>query len=370
MNERLHLCGEQMEARRPALVQAAVTELFARRPDLDASSDPRRRLRAAQDLGFHLSHLCEAVRLGRPELFEDYAAWLKVRLVSTGIPEKDVADGLEALRESLIENIGGGPGGIIKDVLAAGLRRLLTEGYGSRPAEQRRGLAETGAEPALAKTGRAPLSELAAGYLKALLGGDLRAAGRLVMEAADRGTGLREIYLGVFEPVQVEVGRLWQTNAVGVAREHYFTAATQRFMSQLSPRLFAERRKGRTLVAAALAGEPHELGIRMVADFFEMEGWDAFYLGANTPAEEVVREAVERRADVVGVSATMTFNLRPVEDLVGRLREADGERRIKILVGGYPFRVSPDLWRDIGADGSAADAAAAVAEAERILTGG
>ena len=370
MNERLHLCGEQMEARRPALVQAAVTELFARRPDLDASSDPRRRLRAAQDLGFHLSHLCEAVRLGRPELFEDYAAWLKVRLVSTGIPEKDVADGLEALRESLVENIGGGPGGIIKDVLAAGLRRLLTEGHGSRLAEQQRGLAETGAEPALAKTGRAPLSELAAGYLKALLGGDLRAAGRLVMEAADRGTGLREIYLGVFEPVQVEVGRLWQTNAVGVAREHYFTAATQRFMSQLSPRLFAERRKGRTLVAAALAGEPHELGIRMVADFFEMEGWDVFYLGANTPAEEIVREAVERRADVVGVSATMTFNLRPVEDLVGRLREADGERRIKILVGGYPFRVSPDLWRDIGADGSAADAAAAVAEAERILTGG
>ncbi len=354
MNERLHVCGEQLEARRPALVQAAVDEFFARRPDLDTAGDPRRRQRAVRDMGFHLGHLCESVRLGRPELFEDYAAWLKVRLVSTGIPEKDVADGLEALRESLIENIGGGPGGAIKDVLAAGLRRL----------------AEPAAEPRSDETRRGPLSDLAAGYLGALLGGDRRAAGRLVLEAADRGTDIRDLYLEVFEPVQVEIGRLWQTNAISIAQEHFFTAATQLVMSQLYPRLFAGSKKGRTLVAASTAGELHELGVRMVADFFELEGWDTYYLGANMPAEDVVREVGERRADVVGVSATMTFHLRAVEDLIVRLRAADGEKRAKILVGGYPFRVSPDLWRDIGADGSAANAVAAVAEAERIIMGG
>jgi methanogenic corrinoid protein MtbC1 len=354
MKERLQVCGEQLDARRPALVQAAVAELFARRPDLDAASDPRRRQQVVQAMGFHLSHLCEAVRLGRPELFEDYAAWLKAHLTPIGIPEKDIADGLEALRESLVENIGGGPGGVIKDILAAGLRRL----------------ADPDAEPAMDRANRAPLSDLAAGYLGALLGGDRRAAGRLVLEAADRGTDLRDLYLGVFQPVQYEIGRLWQTNAISIAQEHYFSAATQLVMSQLYPRVFAGRKKGRTLVAASIAGELHEIGVRMVADFFELEGWDTYYLGANMPAEDVVREAGERRADVVGVSATMTFHLKAVEDLVRRLRAADGGHRVKILVGGYPFRVSPDLWQDVGADGSAADARGAVAEAERLIMGG
>lgn len=350
MNERLQVCGEQLEGRRPALVQAAVAELFARRPDLEAASDAVRRQKIVRDLDFHLSFLCEAVRLGRPELFEDYAAWLKVRLTSMGIPEKDVADGLEALRDSLVENFGGGPGGVIKDVLATGLRRL--------------------AAPAPDGTGREPLSELAAGYLGALLGGDRHAAARLVMDAADGGRDLREIYLGVFQPALYEIGRLWQTNALGAGQEHFFTAATQFILARLYPRAEAGGKKGRTLVAASVSGELHEIGVRMVADFLEWEGWDTYYLGANTPADDVVRAAVERGADLVGISATMTFHLRAVEDLVRRLRAADGGRRIKILVGGYPFCVSAELWRDVGADGSAADARGAAAEAGRIIIGG
>lgn len=353
MKDRLQVCGEQLEARRPALVQAALAELSARRPDLEAAPEPRKR-RLAQDMGFHLSHLCEAVRLGRPELFEDYAAWLKVRLPPAGEPETDIAAALEALRDALLDNAGAGPGGVIKDVLGAGLRRL----------------AERSAEPAMDAAGGAPLSDLAAAYLGALIGGDRRAASRLVLDAADAGMDLRAVYLEIFQPVLYEIGRLWQTNAISVAQEHYFTAATQLVMSQLYPRVFAGSKNGRILVAAAVAGELHEIGVRMVADFFEMKGWDTYYLGANMPAEDVVREAGERRADVVGVSASMTFHLRAVEDLIRRLRAADGERRMKILVGGYPFRVSPDLWRAIGADGSAADAGAAVAEAERVIKGG
>ena len=50
-------------------------------------------------------------------------------------------------------------------------------------------------------------------------------------------------------------------------------------------------------------------GDRMVADFFEMDGWDTYFLGANTPAESVLRTADERRADVLAVSCTMTFHI-------------------------------------------------------------
>jgi methanogenic corrinoid protein MtbC1 len=39
------------------------------------------------------------------------------------------------------------------------------------------------------------------------------------------------------------------------------------------------------------------------------------------------------------------------------------------MVGGHPFNVDPALWRTVGADGTAADADAAVALAGHWLAG-
>ena len=41
--------------------------------------------------------------------------------------------------------------------------------------------------------------------------------------------------------------------------------------------------------------------------------------------------------------------------------------RPRILVGGYPFNLSPTLWQHVGADGYAPDADGAITEAERLL---
>ena len=77
--------------------------------------------------------------------------------------------------------------------------------------------------------------------------------------------------------------RYWQMNRLTVAQEHYCTAATQMIMSQLYPYIFEGERNGRVLVATCVAENLHEIGVRMVTDFFEMDGWDTFYLGANVP---------------------------------------------------------------------------------------
>ena len=114
---------------------------------------------------------------------------------------------------------------------------------------------------------------------------------------------------------------------------------------------------------------PLGIGVRMVSDFFEMEGWDTFYLGANTPKPDLLRTLAQRRADVLAVSATMTFHVRAVVDLIDSVRAEYGDT-IKVLVGGYPFNVDPDLWRRFGADGCAPNALEAVALAERLSTKG
>jgi methanogenic corrinoid protein MtbC1 len=140
-------------------------------------------------------------------------------------------------------------------------------------------------------------------------------------------------------------------------------------MAQLYPRIFRTERVGRTMVATSVAGELHELGIRMVADFFEMDGWDTYYLGANTPAASVVQAAAERKAEVLGISATMTFHLHAVEELITLARKTAGWNT-KIMVGGYPFHLEPDLWRQLGADLYAADAQQAIYLIDQFSAGG
>jgi methanogenic corrinoid protein MtbC1 len=53
--------------------------------------------------------------------------------------------------------------------------------------------------------------------------------------------------------------------------------------------------------------------------------------------------------------------------LIAAARQTLDGREIKILVGGYPFNVAPDLWQELGADGQANDAGEAVGLANRML---
>ena len=87
------------------------------------------------------------------------------------------------------------------------------------------------------------------------------------------------------------------------------------------------------------------------------------------PATDLLRTLDQRQADVLAVSATMTFHVRAVADLIAAVRSEHGDA-VKVLVGGYPFNVDPDLWRRIGADGSAPDALESVALAGRLAGGG
>jgi len=118
---------------------------------------------------------------------------------------------------------------------------------------------------------------------------------------------------------------------------------------------------------APLHCDLHEIGMRMVADFFELEGWHTFYLGANMPAQAVVDTVVVRGAQVLGISATISSHLRAVEEVIRMVRARADCHGVKIMVGGYPFLIAPDLWRKVGADGSAPNAQDATVLGKRLV---
>jgi MerR family transcriptional regulator, light-induced transcriptional regulator len=343
--------SQEIDARIDALVEATVAALRATQPTMDATSDGLGRARQREGVRYVLSYAAEALHWCSPALFTDAAAWAQVALRQYGIGERDIETYLKPLDRVCHETLSADAASRASQILALGLAQL------AQPAR----------EPETYLPDDAPLVALARDYLAALLEHDRPKAVNLILKAAESGTPVRDVYLRVFQPVQMEVGRLWQLNRLSVAQEHYCTAATLLISSMIHVYAPKVPPAYRTLVAVAVSGERHEFGIRMVADFFELAGWDVAYLGADTPLEGLARLLDEVQADVLAISATMTPNLRAVAAIVEGVRSASLHKQPRIIVGGYPFTLVPDLWVRVGADAGARDAEEAVEVANRLL---
>lgn len=344
MSEEARAIRSQANDLAVAIMKRIYADHAARYGDYDATQHDK----SIRDIKYHLGYLAEALAASDVSLLLNYCDWVQVLFTNIGLPDDVLEHTLKATKAVLQDELP--DSAEATSFVDTALARLVE-------VESPESFIDPGTE----------LGALAEEYLRALLKGDRQEANRLVMEAVDAGTPVRDIYLQVFQPVQREVGRLWQMNQVSVAQEHFCTAATQLIMSQLYPRIFGAERTDRRLVATCVGGELHEIGVRMVADFFEMAGWDTYYVGANAP-QETILEAVESQSpDVLAISATMTFHVSAVEEMIRHVRSAGVIGGTKILVGGYPFNISDTLWRQVGADGYAPDAEGAVAVAEELI---
>ncbi|HEV7487649.1 MAG TPA: cobalamin-dependent protein [Thermoanaerobaculia bacterium] len=202
-------------------------------------------------------------------------------------------------------------------------------------------------------------------YVELLRNADRKAAIDLVLRASDEYP-VEQIYTSLLQEAQYEIGRLWETNEISVAQEHYSTAVTQLVMSLLYPRICETPKTRGTFIGVCAEGELHEVGIRMVCDLFELRGWQSYYLGSSIPLDDLLRFIVEKEPDVIGVSAITIEHVESIRQLIPQFRAA-APRKVKILAGGRPFLLQPSLWREIGADGSAASAVEAVTLAETLL---
>jgi methanogenic corrinoid protein MtbC1 len=194
-------------------------------------------------------------------------------------------------------------------------------------------------------------------YQEALLGADLDGARRILDDAVGAGVPIRALYLDVLQPALYEVGARWSRAEISVAQEHLATAAAQAAMAGLAERLLPEERARRgAVLIACVEDELHSVGVRMVADFLQADGWEVTWLGAMTPSAGLVELA--RRADAVALSAALPERIPLVGAAVAALREL--AEPPFVLVGGQAFAGSRERALATGADAYAHDAADAV----------
>ncbi len=184
-------------------------------------------------------------------------------------------------------------------------------------------------------------NELYQTYLNSLLKGDKGACLNIVTTLLDDKIEIRELYTDLFQKSMYRIGELWERNEISVAREHLTTTITENMLSVTYPHLFTGVQSAKKAIISCTANEYHQLGGKMVADIFELHGWDAHFLGANTPVNELLKFIDEIQPNLIGLSLAVSFN---ISALGATLETINAHfNNLDMIVGGHAF-----LWGGTG----------------------
>lgn len=293
--------------------------------------------------------LAAAVRVGEPELFARRVTWLRRAFKARGSDEAQLRAALTSLRDALDRE------------LPVALRPCVMAPIASALAALDQDVEAGGTTiDAADAAGR-----LALEFIAACLEGEPDKAVSLVMNAVESGIPVKDVYLRVILPVQKEVGQLWHLGEVSIAEERLVSETARQLMTLLAAGHAPTQTPRRKLLAASVAGNAHDLGLRVVSDLFRLAGWQSLFLGANVPGDEIARAAQSFGADLIVLNATLTTQLKVLGDSIAAIRQVVAGT--PILVGGLVFEGAPELWRQLGADGYAARIDDAVAIGEALL---
>ena len=145
-------------------------------------------------------------------------------------------------------------------------------------------------------------------FLQGLLNGDKKKCSALTHQYLQRNPSIKDLYEGVFKTALYEVGTLWEKNKITVATEHMATAITESILNELFEQLISNERINKKVVLVCTEDEKHQVGIKMVADLFEMKGWESFFLGAGFPTNELIKFIHQNQPDIVAISLSIYFN--------------------------------------------------------------
>ncbi|MDZ7801788.1 MAG: cobalamin-dependent protein [Trueperaceae bacterium] len=329
-----------------AVAQRTTARLYERFPSLTDRYGDAGRARCEEDVRFHAGYLLAAVRNDSSDYFRSYVRWSRQLLAGYGMD----ADMLEATLEVLGEEVRSEP------VLVRDRERALAAALEAGIAALHDANDEDVLGPAVSRALVAPAS-----FAQELIREPSPQLWRRLEAELVEGRSYEDVAVGMIEPAMYQVGLLWQQGEISVALEHLATSKASLLLTRAFAVASTDASLGeRRAVFAAVEGNRHSMGLRMIADTFSLHGWDADYLGADVPVRDLLTHVDAVRPELLGLAATMPNDLERMADVIERVRHEFGPQAPQILVGGLPLREMRDAWRALGADAWAADAREAV----------
>ena len=186
-------------------------------------------------------------------------------------------------------------------------------------------------------------------FLHALLERSAPRAREVADAVLSSGVPVEDLYADVLAPALQEVGHMWALDEITVAQEHYATSVTHALIATLAAEAPPAAGMGRLAIVTSTPDELHLLGVDMVADVLQREGWEVVNLGAATPAADLVELVLEEVPDLVALSASTAGRL-PGVAVVLRELSALNPKPLVAVGGGLFSGKAADFALEHGAD--------------------
>lgn len=292
-----------------------------------------------EDVLHHLEYLDSAMTLGSAAPLVHYVTWLKDVLSGRGVPISHLADSLQLMAGVLGKALEGDGLAAATSCLEAAHAALANNTtvaeYGSMRLE--------------------PMPQAPA-YQVSILEGNRRSALSCVSEAMDGGATLTQASVQIIQPAMYQIGHLWQKNRISVSQEHLASAISQNVLVGAYMKANFLPAIGKSAVFACVEGNHHALGLRVLSDAFETQGWDAAFLGPNVPMLDLLRDLDRRRPALLALSVSLPSHLSVARKTIDALRGELGNACPAVWIGGVATLDGGAIWRYTQADGWASDA--------------
>ena len=203
----------------------------------------------------------------------------------------------------------------------------------------------------------------------AILNGDAKTAVAVTKEALAENVPPMDLVTKHMVPAMDEVGRRFECDEYFVPELLLAARAMKGSLELLRPLLAAQGSEPMGRVAiGTVKGDLHDIGKNLVASMLEGAGFEVIDLGADVAPDKFVQAVLDKRANLVCLSALLTVTMPSMKTTIEALRAAGVRDRVKVMVGGAP--VTQQYATDIGADGFGENASNAVAVARRLVAVG
>jgi len=155
----------------------------------------------------------------------------------------------------------------------------------------------------------------------------------------DEKTDLKDIYVELFQNSLYRIGKLWDHNEITIPEEHLATQIVEMLINKFAPVTTSDPNK--RAVVTCIDKEFHEVGAKMVAHIFELNGWKTYYLGASVPLRELMKFVKQADPDIIALSWSLYLNLARFLEVIDNLTKLYPTK--KIIVGGQALKENSDM---------------------------
>lgn len=167
--------------------------------------------------------------------------------------------------------------------------------------------------------------------------------------------GVVDLYASVLTPALNSIVCKEEDEAMCIWNEHVKTNIVRAIVECAFPYVVKARNdqspepKNTLVLVLCPPDELHDLGARMVADYFTIAGFKATFIGSNTPQKAILAAIKTTQPRFVAISVSNPYHVFKTQKIIAEIKSV-GNEGLEIILGGSALKNKPELFKQLDGD--------------------